>query len=201
MTVKDGNKTLQKGTDYTVSYSDNRNVGTATIKITGKGNYTGTKTIQFLIKRPQLRNLTRTISVGGNTLRVKTTKAGKATIAAVTSRKKSITIPSRVTVEMVSYTVTTIGPNAFSRAKKATKITIPRSVKLIQRNAFKGAKKLKTLKLDINKPTQIKIQKGVFSGLNTKKMSIKVNIFTSNKMLKNIRKTLKKAGFKGRVGK
>ena len=201
VTVKDGNKTLQKGTDYTVSYSDNRNVGTATIKITGKGNYTGTKTIQFLIKRPQLRNLTRTISVGGNTLRVKTTKAGKATIAAVTSRKKSITIPSRVTVEMVSYTVTTIGPNAFSRAKKATKITIPRSVKLIQRNAFKGAKKLKTLKLDINKPTQIKIQKGVFSGLNTKKMSIKVNIFTSNKMLKNIRKTLKKAGFKGRVGK
>ena len=42
-------KTLAKDTDYTVSYSNNNCVGTATATITGKGNYTGSKTVQFEI--------------------------------------------------------------------------------------------------------------------------------------------------------
>ena len=43
--VKDGTKTLEKDTHYTVSYSNNINAGTATVTITGKDNYTGTITI------------------------------------------------------------------------------------------------------------------------------------------------------------
>ena len=38
----DGNKALTEGTDYTVSYGANTNVGKATITVTGTGNYTGT---------------------------------------------------------------------------------------------------------------------------------------------------------------
>lgn len=34
--------TLKEGTDYTLGYSEHANVGTATVKITAKGNYTGT---------------------------------------------------------------------------------------------------------------------------------------------------------------
>ena len=41
--------TLVKDTDYTLSYSNNTNVGTATITATGKGNFTGTKIITFNI--------------------------------------------------------------------------------------------------------------------------------------------------------
>ena len=41
--------TLVKDTDYTLSYSNNTNVGTATITATGKGNFTGTKIITFKI--------------------------------------------------------------------------------------------------------------------------------------------------------
>ena len=41
VTVKDGNKTLKLGTDYKVSYSDNKNVGSATVTVTGIGNYEG----------------------------------------------------------------------------------------------------------------------------------------------------------------
>lgn len=41
VTVKDGRKTLTAGTDYTVTYKDNTNVGTATATVTGTGNYTG----------------------------------------------------------------------------------------------------------------------------------------------------------------
>ena len=47
--MKYNGEILQKGVDYTVSYSNNRNVGTATVRITGKGNYTGTITKTFKI--------------------------------------------------------------------------------------------------------------------------------------------------------
>ena len=40
VTIKDGDKVVPE-TEYRVEYSNNVNVGTATIIITGKGNYTG----------------------------------------------------------------------------------------------------------------------------------------------------------------
>ena len=43
------NKTLKKGTDYTISYNNNINVGTATATITGTGNFTGTAVVTFNI--------------------------------------------------------------------------------------------------------------------------------------------------------
>ena len=46
----DGN-TLRKGVDYTVSYSDNTNVGTATVTVTGMIDYSGTATGTFAIKK------------------------------------------------------------------------------------------------------------------------------------------------------
>ena len=56
ITLKDGNTTLKKGTDYTVSYSNNKKVGKATITIAGKGNYTGKVTKKFTItKAPMSR--------------------------------------------------------------------------------------------------------------------------------------------------
>lgn len=42
-------KTLTEDTDYNVAYSDNTKSGTATVKITGKGDYTGEKTVTFRI--------------------------------------------------------------------------------------------------------------------------------------------------------
>ncbi len=50
VTVKDGQKTLTSGTDYTVSYSSNVNAGTATVTITGKGNYKNSKSLTFKIE-------------------------------------------------------------------------------------------------------------------------------------------------------
>jgi hypothetical protein len=57
--VKDGNTTLAPTTDYTItSYADNINVGTATVTITGAGNYTGTKTQTFAIVPKAASSLT-----------------------------------------------------------------------------------------------------------------------------------------------
>ncbi len=51
VTVKDGTTALKEGTDYTVTYSNNINVGTAKATVTGKGNYTGTVTKEFTITK------------------------------------------------------------------------------------------------------------------------------------------------------
>ena len=40
---------LKNGTDYTVTYKNNTNIGVATVTVTGKGNYTGTKKLTFNI--------------------------------------------------------------------------------------------------------------------------------------------------------
>ena len=48
-----GTKKLVAGTDYTITYANNVNVGTATITIKGMGNYTGTKTARFTIVKAQ----------------------------------------------------------------------------------------------------------------------------------------------------
>ena len=47
VTVKVGDKTLKQGKDFEVEYSDNTEPGTAKVKITGEGNYTGTIEAEF----------------------------------------------------------------------------------------------------------------------------------------------------------
>ncbi|MGI6217648.1 MAG: cell wall-binding repeat-containing protein [Coriobacteriales bacterium] len=44
-------KSLVEGTDFTVSYSNNVNAGTATVTVTGKGNYSGTSSATFTIAK------------------------------------------------------------------------------------------------------------------------------------------------------
>ena len=50
ITVKLGSVILKNGTDYTVRYSNNKNVGRATVYIIGKGKYTGTVKKTFNIR-------------------------------------------------------------------------------------------------------------------------------------------------------
>ncbi len=60
VTVKFGNTVLKNGTDYTVSYSNNKKVGKATVKITGKGKYGGVITKTFTINpaKQEIQKLT-----------------------------------------------------------------------------------------------------------------------------------------------
>ena len=60
VTVKVGNTVLKNGTDYTVSYSNNKKVGKAAVKITGKGKYGGviTKTFKINPAKQEIQKLT-----------------------------------------------------------------------------------------------------------------------------------------------
>ena len=49
VSVKDGDITLIKNANYTLSYSNNVDAGKASVTITGKGNYTGERTVYFNI--------------------------------------------------------------------------------------------------------------------------------------------------------
>lgn len=55
--IYDGDYKLVKGTDYTLSYKNNKEIGTASVTIKGKGKYTGSKTIKFDIvpKKPTVK--------------------------------------------------------------------------------------------------------------------------------------------------
>ena len=52
VTGKNGSIALTEGTDFTVVYSDNTEVGTGKATVTGQGNYTGTRELQFSIYEP-----------------------------------------------------------------------------------------------------------------------------------------------------
>ena len=54
VTVKTGNRQLTANSDYTVSFVNNTNAGSATVTVTGKGNYSGSVTKNFTISAASL---------------------------------------------------------------------------------------------------------------------------------------------------
>ena len=61
LTVKFGDITLKKDTDYSLSYSDNVKSGWAIVTVTGKGDYVGEQKIEFYINSTSLSS----VSVSG----------------------------------------------------------------------------------------------------------------------------------------
>ncbi len=62
VTVNDGTADLTAGTDYTVTYSDNTNAGTASVTISGAGDYTGSVTKTFTIGEADISECTVSLS-------------------------------------------------------------------------------------------------------------------------------------------
>ena len=64
--VKDGDDYLAEGTDYTATFSDNTNAGTATITFKGKGNYSGEVAGNFTITPKAFTTANVTVTVTEN---------------------------------------------------------------------------------------------------------------------------------------
>ena len=77
LTVKVDGKALKQGTDYTVSYKNNINVGKAKVTIVGVGSYTGTLTGAFKIKPKKVSGLK--LKAGAGKLTVSWTQASGVT--------------------------------------------------------------------------------------------------------------------------
>lgn len=96
VTVVCNQKTLTEGTDFTVAYKNNTNVGTASVAVAGKGRYTGTLSGTFRIVKAA-NNIT--VKPKSKTIKFKklkkkkqsfTVKASAFEGAKVTFKKKSI---------------------------------------------------------------------------------------------------------------
>ena len=91
VTVTFGGKKLTAGTDYTTAYADNVNAGTASVTVTGTGDYEGTITKNFTIGKAA-QTLTCTpgrIAVGKS---VAVTVKGAKTALTCTSSNKAVAV-------------------------------------------------------------------------------------------------------------
>ena len=90
---------------------------------------------------------------GTATYKVTASDLTKGTVAYVAPTNKDITtvsIPETVTIDGITYKVTSIADNAFANNKKLTKVTIDSNVKTIGKKAFYKCTKLKTVKTGNN---------------------------------------------------
>lgn len=143
VSVRYGSKKLKANTDYTVTYSANKNIGTAKAVIKGKGDYTGRVTKTFRIN-PKASAITNTKNskkasakitwkkVSGVTsyqLRYRTGKAGWKTVTAKGSTKTAKTITGLKKNKTYSFQIRT--------CKKSGKA-----------NYYSGWSKVKTCKIN-----------------------------------------------------
>ena len=122
VTVKDGTKTLVLNTDYTVAYANNTKAGTATVTITGKGNYSGTLKKTFTIKAKAISSCTATLSATSYTYNG---SAKKPTVIVKDGTKKLVlntdyTVAYANNTKVGTATVTITGKGNYSGTLKKT---------------------------------------------------------------------------------
>jgi hypothetical protein len=129
-----GEKTLKKGSDYIVTYENNKKAGEARVIITGCGAYCDTCKKNFrIVKKGE--KLTPSGSKEVYTV------TGSNTVALKKSNSTgNIKIPSKITVKGNTFKVTSIAAGALKNNGKVTGVTIPATVTSIGNNAFYGTK-------------------------------------------------------------
>ena len=124
VTVTDGETTLTLGTDYTIGYSANVNVGTATATITGMGNYSGEKAATFTISPKAVTNDGITVTIPSQTWTGSaiepdvTVKDGETTL--IENTDYTVTAPSGTVQDAGNYTYTITGIGNYTGTKEAT---------------------------------------------------------------------------------
>lgn len=135
-----GDQQLQSGKDYTVTYENNVNIGTASVTVSGVGNYTGTVTGQFQIEAP----VGKVFTIGKYRYKITTGSTAEFTGLGKTGEKK-VTVPKSITLGGSSFRVNSIAAKALYKNKKVTTVGIGNNVKTIGKSAFEGCKQLKSV--------------------------------------------------------
>ena len=150
VTVRLNGKTLTLNTDYTVSYSNNVNIGTAKAVVTGKGNYTGSKTVNFtIIKAEEQQDMSITctkklykVTYGAKPFQIRASSSGK--LAFASSKLKIAAVDrntGKVTVKNTGIAVITVRTD-----KDLVRVTVKVSPK---KPAIKSVKAAKGKKLAV----------------------------------------------------
>lgn len=143
ITVKDGEKTLENGKDYTVSYKNNKNAGTATITIKGVwDNYAGSVNKTFKINK------------AANSMKVTAKKTVTANSKKKTTIKKAVTVSKaqgKVTYKTNNKKVTVKnGTMTVAKGlKKGKTISVKVTATAKGNTNYKSAKKTVTVKIKV----------------------------------------------------
>ena len=143
---------LTESADISVTYKNNKNVGTATAVITGKGDYTGTITTTFKIVKAK------------NTM---TVKANAKAVKAASLKKKGVTVKKAITVKKnkgaVSYAAVKKSSSKGVSISKKGVITIKKGVykkkatlKIVVKVTAKGTKNYKKLTKKVTVKIKVK---------------------------------------------
>ena len=181
ISVKIGMTILKEGTDYTTNYSNNINIGTAKVTITGQGNYKGSIIKTFTINAKK----GTTFTSGSYQYKI----IGQTNVAFIglkTHNIKTAIIPNTVKIGGKNFKVTSIANKAFYK-EKICKVTIGSNIKKIGSRTFYGCNKLTTI--------TIKSAKLTYIGKNAFKRIYKmVEIKVPSKMFSAYKKLLKNKG-------
>ena len=168
LTITYGGKKLVNGRDYTLTWKNNKNIGTASVTIKGKGKYNGSVTKKFRITGQ--KNAVYTVS----RLKYKISNAdtsGKGTVvftgATDKAARKALTIPTTVKIGGKSFRVTAIGTSAMSGAKKLTTVKIGANIMTVGAKAFCGCSKLSNVTIFSTKLTTAKTGANAFKGIRS----------------------------------
>lgn len=136
--VKYEGNALKKGTDYTLSYSANTKPGTATVKITGKGNFSGTVNKTYKINQYVISANNKNIAITG-------IKDGVYTGEAIKQNDIVVKVQGVLLEKDVDYRLT------YSNNKSAGTATV--TIRGINKYTGYVAKSFKIVKADISKAT------------------------------------------------
>lgn len=168
LTITYGGKKLVNGRDYTLTWKNNKNIGTASVTIKGKGKYNGSVTKKFRITVQ--KNAVYTVS----RLKYKISNAdtsGKGTVvftgATDKAARKTLTIPTTVKIGGKSFRVTAIGTSAMSGAKKLTTVKIGANIMTVGAKTFCGCSKLSNVTIFSTKLTTAKTGANAFKGIRS----------------------------------
>ena len=181
VTVKVAGRSLTNGTDYTVSYSNNKNVGKATVKITGKGNYSGSLSAKFDIvpAKQQIQKLETKYkgffvdwAQKGSATGYDVEYSVKANMSGAVSKHLTANKPDTLTVSGLAGDKT-----YYVRVRSYTNVNGK-----VYYGAWSDIKSIKTANNDITKATVSGISTKAFTG---KAIKQNVTVKVGNTVLKN----------------
>lgn len=142
VTVTVNGTALTEKKDFKVTYTNNVNIGTATITITGNGKYSGTITKTFTIG---VKN--GTVYTIGN-MKYKIIGANQVAFAGVVNKQNAlnVVVPATVTIGGKVFDVTSVTKRAMYKNPYVTTVELGAKVKVIGVSAFAYCPKLKTVK-------------------------------------------------------
>ena len=181
VTVKIGGKALKNGSDYTVSYLNNTKVGTATVRITGKGDYTGTITRNFTIN--PVKQQIQKLETRYKGFFVDWAQKGSATGYEVQyATNSNFTGAKRATITNNKTDKTTVSKLSANKKYYVRVRSYTNVNGKVYYGAWSDVKSIKTANNDITKATVSGISTKAFTG---KAITQNVTVKVGNTVLKN----------------